>query len=47
MSNKEEQITKHEGCPNRHHCKKDDSKCCYLVKGECALNHTHLWELVE
>lgn len=21
----------HKGCPNRGHCKKDETKCCYLV----------------
>ena len=26
---------KHKGCPNRGHCSKDESKCCYL------LSHTH------
>jgi len=29
--------TKHQGCPNRHHCSKDESKCCYLVKGDCVI----------
>ena len=27
----------HNGCPNRHHCEKDTSKCCYLVKGHCII----------
>ena len=27
----------HDGCPNRHHCSKDESKCCYLVKGHCII----------
>ena len=30
----------HKGCPNRGHCKKDESVCCYLVKGKCYLEHT-------
>lgn len=21
----------HKGCPNREHCIKDESKCCYLL----------------
>ena len=24
-------IDVHKGCPNRHHCSKDESKCCYLL----------------
>lgn len=24
----------HRGCPNYTHCKKDESKCCYLHKQE-------------
>ena len=27
----------HDGCPNRHHCKKNDEQCCYLVKGDCII----------
>ena len=28
----------HQGCPNRHHCKKDESKCCYLLSNrQCYL----------
>ena len=27
----------HDGCPNRHHCKKDESKCCYLVNDHCII----------
>lgn len=27
----------HSGCPNRHHCEHDSSKCCYLVKGHCII----------
>ena len=33
----EREIDKHDGCPNRHHCKKDESKCCYLVKNNCII----------
>ena len=39
-------IKKHEGCPNRHHCPKDESKCCYLVKGNCLLDHTDIWRVL-
>jgi len=28
---------RHDGCPNRHSCKKDESKCAYLVKGNCII----------
>jgi hypothetical protein len=21
----------HQGCPNRNHCRKDESKCAYLI----------------
>jgi hypothetical protein len=31
-------IRKHDGCPNRHHCHKDETKCAYLVKGNCYLD---------
>ena len=27
----------HSGCPNRHHCRKDHTKCMYLVKGRCII----------
>ena len=40
-------IKRHDGCPNRHHCKKDETRCCYLVKGECSLDHTSIWEMVD
>lgn len=30
---------KHEGCPNRGHCSKDETKCCYLVKNGCYLDN--------
>lgn len=38
MNKKDAEIIKHAGCPNRHHCLKDESKCCYLVKGRCIAN---------
>ena len=29
----------HDGCPNRGHCKKDESKCCYLLSDKhCYLD---------
>lgn len=29
----------HSGCPNRHHCEKDESNCCYLLStNNCYLN---------
>ena len=40
----ERNINPHNGCPNRHHCKQDNSKCCYLVKNECIIgekDHEH------
>ena len=27
----------HKGCPNYSFCKKDESKCCYLVKDNCII----------
>lgn len=33
-----ENIEVHRGCPNRHHCPKDESKCCYLVSNRCIIN---------
>ena len=30
-------INRHDGCPNSHHCPKDEIKCCYLVKGNCII----------
>ena len=29
----ERETNPHRGCPNRNHCEKDETKCCYLVKG--------------
>ena len=37
MLEREAIITRHDGCPNRHHCRKDEKQCCYLVKGKCYL----------
>lgn len=35
----ENEITVHDGCPNRHHCIKNESKCCYLLTNqECYLD---------
>lgn len=29
----------HKGCPNRHHCKKDEKQCCYLLSNNsCYLD---------
>ena len=36
-----ENLDDHHGCPNRHHCKKDTTKCCYLVKGHCIIGEDH------
>ena len=33
----ERDLNVHHGCPNRHHCKKDETKCCYLVNDHCIL----------
>lgn len=35
----ERDIDVHCGCPNRHHCKKDERNCCYLVKNHCLLEN--------
>jgi len=37
MLEKDAKIKAHQGCPNRHHCEKDESKCAYLVKGNCII----------
>jgi hypothetical protein len=35
----EKEINRHEGCPNRGHCSKDESKCCYLLSNQnCYLD---------
>lgn len=37
MTPKKEDV--HSGCPNRGHCIKDESKCCYLLSNrECYLD---------
>ena len=34
-----EKDDKHDGCPNRGHCSKDESKCCYLLSNRnCYLD---------
>ena len=37
MLDKDFEVRQHEGCPNRHHCPKDTTHCCYLVKGHCII----------
>ena len=37
MNSTEEKLHIHDGCPNRSHCKKDETQCCYLVKNHCIL----------
>ena len=33
------EVNVHEGCPNRGHCSKDESKCCYLLSTQqCYLD---------
>ena len=37
MKKKKEDV--HQGCPYRHECNKDESKCCYLLSNhQCYLN---------
>jgi hypothetical protein len=37
----------HQGCPNRGHCKKDESKCCYLLSTQhCYLDSNDSEEFV-
>ena len=38
----ERDIDRHAGCPYRHSCRKDESKCCYLVGTRCMLNDDEL-----
>ena len=38
MKESEEKIQAHNGCPYRHTCKKDETKCCYLVSNRCIIN---------
>lgn len=33
----EREIDTHKGCPNRHNCPKDETKCCYLVNDHCII----------
>lgn len=33
----EREIDTHKGCPNRNHCSKDETKCCYLVNDKCII----------
>lgn len=40
----EENITVHSGCPNRNHCTKDETQCCYLVQNECILDEEMYYE---
>ena len=35
---KKKNVDVHKGCPNRNHCIKDESKCCYLLSN----NHCYL-----
>lgn len=37
MLEKDAITMRHDGCPNRHHCKKDETKCCYLVQNKCII----------
>ena len=41
MRQKEEIKNRHNGCPYRHSCKKDESKCCYLIGNRCIVNEFH------
>ena len=37
----------HNSCPNRYHCKKDESKCCYLLSThECYLDSKYSEDFV-
>lgn len=37
----------HDGCPNRHHCEKDESKCCYLLSNkQCYLDSKYSEEFI-
>jgi len=36
-------IEKHNGCPNKDNCEKDDTKCCYLNKEkQCIINQNKI-----
>ena len=35
----ERDVNVHEDCPNRGHCSRDESKCCYLLSNKhCYLD---------
>ena len=35
-----EKENQHKGCPNRGHCQKEESKCCYLLNNNtCYLDY--------
>lgn len=39
MNNRHNVHDVHKGCPNRGHCSKDESKCCYLLSSrKCYLD---------
>ena len=39
MLKRDKEMHKHDSCPNRGHCSKDESKCCYLLSNhQCYLN---------
>ena len=36
----EKEKNQHKGCPNREHCQKEESKCCYLLNNNtCYLDY--------
>ena len=36
----EKEKNQHKGCPNRGHCQKEESKCCYLLNNNtCYLDY--------
>lgn len=40
MLEEEKKLHAHDSCPNRHHCIKDESKCCYLLSTrQCYLDN--------
>ena len=41
------EVDVHKGCPNRGHCRKDESKCCYLLStNTCYLDYEYSEEFV-
>ena len=38
MKQSKEREMVHNGCPYRHSCAKDETKCCYLVNNRCIIN---------